>query len=319
MTLVFSKIFKPLRVFRTPRFPAFLAAALAAFFAAPAPLMAQTLGDIFCNVAANVGPFVNLFNWFAYAAGAYLIVQGVLHLKGYYENPNQHQLHKLIARFVGGAMLMLLPNVIGTLVQTIFFAQGFGGGFIACLPGFTSGSINVPLDVMLANFVSNIRDPFIALVSIISITMGVFFVVRGLVKASHYGTDPRAHSVTSILTNLIVGAILVSGGQILDMITASVFGFGGVLTFNSLSWTAIDQLGNTQHFKTAVEAALRFFQLIGLISFVRGFYIIKNAIEGQGQATIPQGLTHVVGGVLAINIFMFMRVMDYTFGTQFVT
>jgi hypothetical protein len=61
------------------------------------------------------------------------------------------------------------------------------------------------------------------------------------------------------------------------------------------------------------------FQLVGLISFVRGWNILRNAIEGVGQATVPQGLTHIIGGVLAMNISGFMVALDATLGIHTVT
>ena len=83
-----------------------------------------------------------------------------------------------------------------------------------------------------------------------------------------------------------------------------------------MSWNAVSVFGSTP-FATAIAAALTFFQLIGILAFVRGLYIVKNAVEGTGQATMAQGFTHIIGGVLAINIYTFLEVMDSTFGTGF--
>jgi hypothetical protein len=69
-------------------------------------------------------------------------------------------------------------------------------------------------------------------------------------------------------------------------------------------------------FSNAIEAALTFFQLIGMIAFVRGWMIMKSASEGTGNATMAQGITHIIGGVCALNIFQFLHVFDYTFGTN---
>jgi hypothetical protein len=54
-----------------------------------------------------------------------------------------------------------------------------------------------------------------------------------------------------------------------------------------------------------------------MIAFVRGWLILKRASEGSGQATMAQGFTHLFGGVLAMNIFGFLEIMDSTFGTNF--
>lgn len=308
--------------------PAFLAAI---FSLLPHSAVAQTMGDVLCSVAYNVEPFIDLFSWFAYVAGAYLIVQGLIQFKNHYENAGQNPWHKIMARFVGGSLLMVLPSTIGVLIDSIFYFS-FGGGFAGSCGGLFGGLGGigigfggvggaVTLDALMVNFVSNIRDPLIFLLSIIAITMGVFFIVRGLVKAAHYGVDAKAHSITNILTHLIIGTIMVVIGQSLDMITASVFGgSGAILTFDTLSWRAIDSLGpDTTHFKIAIHAALTFFQLIGAIAFIRGWLIVKHAVEGVGQANYAQGFTHIIGGVLCINIYLFLRIMDATFGTGFVT
>jgi intracellular multiplication protein IcmC len=64
----------------------------------------------------------------------------------------------------------------------------------------------------------------------------------------------------------------------------------------------------------AVNSALTFVQVIGVIAFVRGWLILKKVVEGSGNVSLAQGLTHILGGVLAINIFQFLLIMDHTFG-----
>jgi len=156
--------------------------------------------------------------------------------------------------------------------------------------------------------------------------MGVLFIIRGLLKGAKYGSDPRASSTPHILAYLIIGAILIVAGQGAGSLTLSMFGMGtsdaidcadGVSCTTNvgrvLGWNA--SLGNVK-FATAVAAALTFFQLIGILAFIRGLYIVKNAVEGTGQATVVQGFTHIVGGVLAINIYTILEVIDQTFGTN---
>jgi len=299
---------------------------IALFGAHPAIANDGSLGEVFCTAANNISPFANVFNWFAWVAGALFVTQGVVHLKGYYENPNQHPMQRIVAMLSGGAFLMALPSVIGTLIAS-FFPSGdanAGGMIIAgcsIYAGATSTGGAVPLDQMLANFVGNIQAPLVFLVTTVSITLGIYLIVRGLLKASKYGTDAKTTSATSIVTNLLIGTFLCVLGQNIDMIRASVTGDTGSLTqFEALSWTSLQNTGvDVSHFRTAIKAALTFFQLVGLISFVRGWNVIRNAVEGVGQATVAQGITHIVGGVLAINIYLFMEIMDKTFGTAFVT
>lgn len=297
------------------------------FFGTAHPVFALTLGDVFCHVADNTFAFVQVFNYVSYAAGAFTFVAGILGLKGHYENPNEHKMHRVFAQLVIGAFMLILPSVTGLLVDTIF--TGFENGNYntgSCLGAAQAASSgrDIGLDTLMINLVRNIRGPLTYMMFAIAGTMGVYLIVRGLLKAAKYGTDPRAHSVTNILTSLIIGAVLVVLSQSIDMIMSSVIGVsnasGGVATFDDVSWTAIDSLGGNQtHFKAAMKAALTFFQLVGLISFVRGWNVIRNSVEGTQQATFAQGLTHIIGGVLAMNIYMFIEFMNATFGTNFVS
>ena len=318
------------RSFQTRRFfGGFVAFGVALFVAlgwphpAAAQIFATTMGDMICNAANELGPFTYLFNGVAYLAGALFVGQGLMHLKGNPENPNNHPMHKALAHIIGGAFLLALPNFANTLVNSLFFVND-GGGLSSCgnylEPG--NGGGNAGLDVLLSNLINNIADPLDFLVSAAAIVAGVFLLVRGLIKGAKYGQDPKANSPTHILSNLIIGAILIVVGQSFSVVMTSLFGFGssGMLgmvggTDAVTTWTSNWDVDVSQQFITAVVAALTFIQLIGMIAFVRGWYIVKNAIEGSGQATVAQGFTHIIGGVLAINIYYFLEVMDATFGT----
>ncbi len=294
-----------------------LALAMAVFMSPDAALAAPSLGEMFCNAGHNVASLNKLFNGVAYIAGAITIGTGLLMLIKHPEDRNGTPIHRAIVRLVVGACLMLLPSFIGWGVRSIFGVPS-GGGITSCNVGATIGSIgsDTTLDAMLVSFVDNIKNPMTFLLSAIAITMGVFFVVRGLMKASKFGTDPKAQP-TAILANLIVGVVLFVVGQSLDVIVASVFGSSGIGGPSVISWSFAQSLGLSAsgRFQSAVRAALTFVQLIGMISFIRGWVIMKNVAEGQAKETMAQGIIHVVGGVCAINIYYFLVAMDSTFGT----
>jgi hypothetical protein len=101
-------------------------------------------------------------------------------------------------------------------------------------------------------------------------------------------------------------------------VSASVLG-GTVSDDTSvLKWTLNGQAMGAQ-FQTAVNAALSFVQIIGFIAFVRGWMIMKKVVEGGGNVSMAQGMTHIIGGVLAVNIAPFLKIMDTTFGTNLLT
>ncbi|HEU0117588.1 MAG TPA: hypothetical protein VFR09_03045, partial [Alphaproteobacteria bacterium] len=112
--------------------PAFFAASLATIFftafASPAFADATTAGQVICNLSNNMLPFIDVFNMVAYVAGCLFIVQGVLGLKNYYDNPSQNPLNKTFMMLIGGCLLSMLPSALGMLVDTLFFGGAVGEG-----------------------------------------------------------------------------------------------------------------------------------------------------------------------------------------------
>lgn len=277
---------------------------------------AQTLGEVMCNASDNVSPLAELFNGFAYILGGIAIGRGLYMLQKRAEG-GQKTLSEGIMYIVGGACLMALPAAIGAVVQSLMATDG-GGGLSFCSPGAgASAGEELTLDQMMINLVENIRDPMTFMLSCIAIVMGVFIFVRGLIKATQYGVDPRNNSGPKIVTSLVFGALLFVIGQSLGMIQDTLFGTPEIASNSVISWATFDNLDDDSgRFKRAVIAALTFFQLIGMIAFIRGLLLLKTHIEG-GQGSMAQGITHMLGGACAINIYLFLKVMDNTFGTGF--
>jgi len=302
--------------------PSYLIALALAFFALfihPAyadpvtATAAATLGDVFNNLYVNTKPFGDMFQYASYAAGVLCVVQGIHHFRLHSENPANNPMVKPLMLMAGGAGLLLLPSVVDTVVTTI--------GLNAAAPNTTVTALacgaGTGLDAMICNLVSNIKAPMISLVSMIAGVSGIFMIVRGLVKASKHGIDSRTHSMHSILTHILFGGLLFSISSNLGMMMSSVFGTSTISPSSVINWSFADALagGASQQFQSAVTAGLTFIQIIGVIAFVRGWMVMKKVVEGGGNATMAQGITHIVGGVAAINIFAFLKIMDTTFGT----
>lgn len=273
-----------------------------------------------CTAVANTGPFFGpVLSAVAYMAGAAFTVQGIANIRGHTENPQNYPLHKGLMLLAGAALLLTLPTVVSTIITSLYSTAAGGGGNAGnCAAGAVSGGPG--LDNVMSSFVGNIKSPIEALTSGIAIACGLFMIVRGLVKASKYGFDPRTHSVNSIVSCIIFGAILMTVGDNLNYILTSVFGNSAIDTATQgsvLGWAFVAAVGpGSARFALGIAAALGFVQIIGVIAFVRGWLVLKKAVDGGGQATLAQGITHIIGGVLAVNIVTFLQIMDRTFGTN---
>jgi len=295
--------------------------ALAATAPPPGPVEAHDLGSLFCNAFVEAKSFGTIFNFIAYAAGALATVKGIHHLKLHVDAPQNNKLGVGLMYLTGAAGLLVLPNVVGLLQDTLgnTFEMSGGGSGTSCVAG-PSGTTAQGLDDALKLFVYNIKEPLIDVASIVAILAGLFMIVNGLIKASKYGTDPRTYSMHSILTNFGFGAVLMTIGNMMNTVMLSIFGTEkGAASADGLAWGNFNNLfggdaAGLQRFEDAVTAALNFVQIIGVIAFVRGWLILKKVFDGSGNASLAQGLTHIIGGVLAINIFEFLKLMDKTFG-----
>ncbi len=276
---------------------------------------AITLGNIVCNVRNSLPAFAPLISVFAYTVAAFAAVKGVLLYKKHTENPNDNQFVKATAHVLVAGLLAAMPATVGMLQQTLHVGAGAGGS-LACgeiaAPALATGG----LDTIIQNFVNNIKNPMMALVSTLSVVMGLYLIFRGLLKGTKVGSDPRAGATHAIMANLLVGAVLVSLGTILSTMLQTVFGDSSISSFSGINWTNVTaENANTEAIDDTVTAVLTFVQVIGAIAFLRGWLMIKNAVEGTAQVTVPQGLTHVIGGTMAINIGAMLTVFDRTFGT----
>lgn len=325
MTKIFLKNIRPLFSFSLINKVLFSVFVFLSFL--PFAAHAQSLGDMMCSASFNLAPFEPLFVGIAYIGGALMIGTGIFQLAFYTDVMNQGRQYGISrpkGYLVAGAAMLALPAFIRVLVNSLFnfsLNSDFGGGLSACVPvvGFGGVGGQVGLDGLMLNLVMNIKSPMVFMLSVISILIGIFLVMRGLIKGSKFGQDPKA-TVSMIMANLTVGTILYTVGTSLNSIMASVFGDSNIEGSGTvLSAVAADFGANTQPFQNGVYAALTFFQLVGFIAFIRGWLILKDAVEGQGQKTVAQGLTHIVGGVLAVNIYRFLEVMDTTFGTGFLS
>jgi len=283
---------------------------------AEASTVASTLGGLFCNVKLTANGYVRIIGAVSFVSGAFIIVRGVLLLKKHGENPNDSQVVKAIAHLFGGGLLLSLPTVVAIMQMTIFGGAPKSGTFTCSGTPGASGAAS--LDVMMQNFVKDVHGPIFVLLSVLSMIIGITMIFKALLRGAKTGADPRASNPKDIVTHLVLGAVLVSIGTVLPDVLKTIFGVGTVSqmsSFPAIGWSKLVGAADTKAADNTIKAIMAFVQIIGGISFLRGWLIIKTAIEGGGQATVPQGATHIIGGAMAINIDKMLTILDKTFGT----
>jgi hypothetical protein len=297
----------------------FMFAFLFVAISSPASAMAQTLtfGMMFCNAFGGMGTLPGLIQAICYLGGIMLVGLGVVGLKESAEGGPQKPAHKPILQILAGGAAISLPSVASFAIGSIFGAGGGGGDNFYCQPGGAGGAAGGDLSSMIINFVADVKQPIIFGVAATAFVVGVLYVAKGLFKIAKYGQDPRTHSMHIIVAHLAFGALLIALSQTMGSMLQTIFGRPDIVSFSGISWTGGGgtNIGNGNE---AIEAAIIFFQLVGLIGFLRGWVMMKNSVEGSSQATVGQGLTHVIGGAVAVNLPLFLYAAEATFGIDIV-
>lgn len=131
--------------------------------------------------------------------------------------------------------------------------------------------------------------------------MGMALAMRGIYYLKIYGDartmmSSNANFKVPVIYLMVAGVFMYLPSATHSFLT-STFGTSQItpLGYNSSSVGGLSI--------QATNAILGFVQLVGLISFVRGWMIIVKSAQGAAQgASFGKGFTHIIGGILAINI-----------------
>lgn len=166
---------------------------------------------------------------------------------------------------------------------------------------------NLSVDQVIQNIAASM-PPLIGMVTAAAYVIGLIFVLRGVYKLKEYG---ELRTMTSSQTQIMPPVMLmVIGGMLLYFPTT--YQVGLMTVFDSSSVLAYSGTSNAQA-DGLTSAVIEIMQLIGGIAFIRGLMILQKAGEqGQQQATVGKGITHIIGGLLAINAWETWQVLVNT-------
>ena len=68
------------------------------------------------------------------------------------------------------------------------------------------------------------------------------------------------------------------------------------------------------HAEAVIAAITAFVAVVGWISFIRGFFILRAVTEGNSQASSMAAFTHIIGGAIAVNLGPMLEAVQVTLG-----
>ncbi len=176
----------------------------------------------------------------------------------------------------------------------------------------------VSFDTAIANL-STAVGSIKALVAAISFIVGIYFVARGVAMYRSFANQTfgsaQRGEFAGPLVYLVVGAILVYLPSASDVSLITVFGTAEV--GDDAEALAYFVPGASEKWRDVALVLMSYMKLIGFIAFVRGWMILaKMGQSGSQPGSMGKGITHLVGGVLLMNIPDTMRILATTFGFQ---
>lgn len=170
--------------------------------------------------------------------------------------------------------------------------------FSVILTGCGGYSGDTDISQMLIN-IAETMPPVLAMVTAASYVMGFVFVMKGVYKLKEYGEARTMMSsqisIWPIVIKLGVGAMLIYFPSAVDIGMQTLFDYSSPLSYSGTQSSETEEL---------VDALVLIMQVIGAIAFIRGLVLLSTSVQqGAQPGGFSKGITFMVGGILAINIY----------------
>lgn len=162
---------------------------------------------------------------------------------------------------------------------------------------FADNVLNVPALQDMINHLSSSIPSLMKLVTGSAFVMGMYLMISSVIRMKHFGEMRsmmgREHAVWGPIIQFFVGAFLIYLPSTVHMMMWTLWNVSSPLAYSTASST------NSEF----ISSCFLIIQLVGTIAFIRGLLFLNEAGSDKGQNSIGKGLTHLIGGILCINIY----------------
>lgn len=273
-----------------------------------------TLGDAICSAYMATQAVPTMLISLSFAFGAGLVVWGLVKMKEHVLNPQQSSVWDFSSKLIAAGAFFSLPyviRVVGNTVMGVDFPLLFGS---FALNDTSTAAGGMTLDMMLTQFMMSVYGPTLTIINWFGTIVGMIFVMIGISRLLRSAQEgPRGPGGLGTLMTFVAAGFLFSIQPFMGTVVGSFFGSGAVSNTASLAY--LDAAApETAHIQNVVSGMYMFMIMLGMISFIRGIFIVRAVAEGNGQASMMAGITHMVGGALAVNIGGVINLVQSTLG-----
>ena len=157
--------------------------------------------------------------------------------------------------------------------------------------------------------------PFGNLVVAFCFIAGIVLTIRGILLAGRAGEGLGALGRGGgwmVLGHFVVGALLIALPSTIESSVATLFGSNEIKEPSMIFAYAPQMLEpvSTEAARKIIVSLLYVIQFIGLVGLVRGLFLLNQAPSHPGQGLVGRGTTHLVGGAFAMNIVVFVSMVE---------
>lgn len=272
----------------------------------------SSLGGVICMSILHTSAIPAFLSALAYVIGLAFGFWGLLKIRDHVINPQQTTAWDGISRLIAGGAMFSLPFMVTVFSTTMggSLAVPFGVGEFA-----DDGAVTQGLDGKLVAFMRDTYGPMTSVIGWFVKCVGIVFVMIGisrLLKSAQEG--PRGPGGVGTIMTFLVGGGMISFSTMIASSSMSFFNSSTIATHAELAYTDGLSPEAAQHINAVIAAAIKFMIVLGMISFARGMFIIRGVAEGSQQASLMAGITHIVGGTMAMNIGPVIEAVQITLG-----
>lgn len=152
----------------------------------------------------------------------------------------------------------------------------------------------------------------------LSYVIGVSMIARGIMMYrifanQTFGSQQRGE-IAGPLVFLVVGSVLIYFPSAINVGLSTVF-VSPEITPSSHILSYVDEDNVVAKWAAISTVIVSYLKLVGIIAFLRGWIILsKMGHSGSQPGSLGKGITHVIGGLLLINIVDTAKLLGHTLG-----
>ncbi len=302
------------------------------------------LNTVICQMVSMTNALPSFLSTLAYMIGLVFGYWGLVKIKDHVQNPQQISISEPITRLLAAGGFFALPYLVETARTTVTpgtlttlsatstntgFNEGStgsadGGGIMGMVTGFVDNLLGTnfsgdegcqagSIDAALNCLTSGIFGPLQVALNAFAFIAGMILImvaISRVVKSAQEGAKGPLGFGT--IMTFITGGALISFNAFIRAFSGTLFGETKTRTHAELLYT--DGIEDTTAIYAVINSVLKIMILVGLISLLRGIFIIRDYAEGNQQASLMAGSTHLIGGALAMNLGPLLNALQGSLG-----